>query len=60
VATTVAFVRQLPGITNIDTSLEAKTLIVTFDPAQVSKEEIVKTIEDLGYTVTGEFDPSGE
>jgi copper chaperone CopZ len=60
VATTVAFVRQLPGILDIDGNLSEQTLIVTFDPAQVSKEEIIKTIEDLGYTVTGEFTPPGE
>jgi len=44
----------------IKDDLNAGTLIVTFDPAQVRKEEIIQTIEDLGYTVTGTFTPTGE
>jgi len=60
VATTVAFVRQLPGILKVDGDLEERTLIVVFDPAQVSEADIIQTIEDLGYTVTGTFSPTGE
>lgn len=56
-ATTVAFVRQLPGILDIEGDFNANTLTVTYDTSKVSKEEIFQTIEDLGFTITGDFNP---
>lgn len=56
-ATTVAFVQQLPGILDIEGDFSANTLIVKYDTSQVDKEEIFQTIEDLGFTITGEFNP---
>jgi len=50
----------LPGILEIEADLSTKTLVVTFDTSLTSKEEIIQTVEDLGYTVVGEFAPSGE
>lgn len=59
-ATTIAFVRQLPGILEIEAELSDRSLTVAYDQAQVTKDEIIETIEDLGYTVIGEFVPPGE
>ncbi len=47
----------MPGILEIEADLEAATLVVTFDAAQTSKEDIIQTVEDLGYTVVGEYPP---
>jgi copper chaperone CopZ len=60
VATTVAFIRQLPGILEIEGDLSAQTLTVTYNTSLVNKKRVVKTIEDLGYTVNGEIVPPGE
>lgn len=54
-ATTVAFVRQLPGILSAEGNLSTGTFVVEFDPTQVSAEQIEQTINDLGYKVTGRF-----
>jgi len=50
----------LPGILEVEADLAAQTLVVTLDTSQTSKKEIIQTVEDLGYTVSGEFIPSGE
>ena len=53
-------VGDLPGVDRVQVSLAEKKGIVTFDPAQVSREKIVHAIQDLGYTVEGEEEDEGE
>ncbi len=33
------------------------TLIVTYDPTQVTPEEISEAVESLGYKITDTFEP---
>ncbi|MFQ5616408.1 MAG: heavy-metal-associated domain-containing protein [Anaerolineales bacterium] len=56
-ALTLSSIRQLPGIIEVTGDLAAETVIVTYDSAQVTSEQIIKTIEDLDYTVEGTFEP---
>ena len=56
-ALTLSSIRQLPGIIEVTGDLASATVIVTYDSGQVTSEQIVQTIENLGYTVTGTFDP---
>ena len=37
--------------------LAAETVIVTYDPAQVTPEQIVQAIENVDFSVEGTFDP---
>ncbi|HEY64634.1 MAG TPA: heavy-metal-associated domain-containing protein [Caldilineae bacterium] len=45
----IAFIRQLPGIHEATGDLQ--TVTVTYDPGQVSVEEISQAIERAGYHV---------
>jgi copper chaperone CopZ len=47
----------LPGIGEITGDLATNTLIVTFDPAQVTEEAIVEAIESTGFTVKSQLQP---
>lgn len=47
----IAFIRQLPGIRETTGDLESVT--VTYDPAQVSVEEVSQAIKRVGYHVEG-------
>lgn len=40
---------QLDGVKSAEVSYEGKKGTFEFDPAKVSKEQIVKAIEELGY-----------
>jgi copper chaperone CopZ len=57
VAITLSRVRQLPGIIEIEGDLGAMTMIVTYDSAQVTPEQISEAVEDIGYSTTGTFEP---
>jgi hypothetical protein len=46
----------LPGIVNVVGDVRSGTLIVTYDPSQVSPEQITAQIEKY-YTVKGTFSP---
>jgi copper chaperone CopZ len=39
------------GIENLDIRLSEKVAIITFDPDEVSKQEITEKVEDFGYEV---------
>jgi len=47
----------LPGIIEITGDLATGKLIVTYDAAQVTPEQIIGVVEELGYTVQGSFQP---
>ena len=42
-------VTKLDGVASVDASYEKGTATVTYDPEQVTREEIVAAIEKLGY-----------
>lgn len=48
---TIAFIRQLPGIHEATGDLQSVT--VTYDPDQVSVDEISQAVEEAGYHVEG-------
>ncbi len=54
---TLASVRQLPGIIEVQGSMTTNTLVATYDPAQVVQEQIVEAIEVTGFSVEGVFQP---
>lgn len=39
------------GIENLDIRLSEKIAVVTFDPGEVSKQEITEKVEDFGFDV---------
>jgi copper chaperone len=45
-------VSGLEGIDKVDVAIEAKTVDLSFDPAAVSLDTIIETIEEQGYAVT--------
>jgi len=47
----------LPGIHEVTGDLATGTLVVTYDPAQVTPEQITKQVEAVGYSVEGTFQP---
>ena len=40
---------QMDGVKSAEVSYEGKKGIIEFDPAKVTKEQIIKGIEELGY-----------
>ncbi len=54
---TLTAVRQLPGVKEVTGDLSAATLVIAFDPTQVSPDQITKVVEKLGYSVEGTFQP---
>ena len=51
---------DLPGVQEANTSYARSKLEVSFDPAQVSLDKIVNTIEGEGFTAQAEGEPSAE
>ncbi|MDK1082313.1 MAG: heavy-metal-associated domain-containing protein [Anaerolineae bacterium] len=47
----------MPGITEVTGNLFAGTMVATFDPSQVTPEQIVQAVENTGYAVEGTFEP---
>jgi copper chaperone CopZ len=47
----------LPGIHEIKGDLAAGILLVTYNPTQVTPEQIIEKIEAVGYSVEGTFEP---
>jgi len=47
----------LPGILEVTGDLATGELIVTYDPAQVTQEQMINAVEKLGYIVEGTFQP---
>jgi copper chaperone CopZ len=47
----------LPGILEVTGDMSKGTLIVRYDSALVTQEQIVEVIENLGYAVEGTFEP---
>ncbi len=43
---------RLPGVTKADVSYEKGTAVVTYDPAKVTVDQMIATINTLGYTAT--------
>ncbi len=41
----------LPGIEQITTNLQTKTVSLRYDPAQASVQQIEAALDDIGYTV---------
>lgn len=56
-AVTLSSIRQLPGIIEVTGDLSASTLIVKYDSAQASEEQITAAVNNIGYTVQGVFNP---
>lgn len=56
-AITLASIRQLPGIIEVIGDLAAGTVVVKYEPSQVSPEQIAQAIESAGFTVEGTFQP---
>jgi len=46
----------LPGVNRANVLLTQEQVLVSYDPAQVSLQEIVKRITELGYTVATHTD----
>jgi copper chaperone len=44
-------VSGLEGIDKVEVAIEAKTVDLSFDPAAVSLDTIIETIEEQGYDV---------
>lgn len=45
-------VSQMEGVKSVEVSYEDKKGVFEFDPAKVKKEDIVKSIAELGYTAS--------
>ena len=43
--------RRLSGIKDVQATAETQRVVVTFDPAQLSPEQVRATLERLGYQV---------
>ena len=51
---------DLPGVQEASTSYARGQLDVSFEPAQVTLEQIIATIEGEGFTAQAEGEPSAE
>lgn len=56
-AITLASIRQLPGIIEVTGDMSTNTVVATYDPGQVTPDQIGQAIESVGYTVEGTFQP---
>ena len=45
-------IEQAPGVSGVQVSLENKEALFTYDPAATSVPDIVKTINDFGFTAS--------
>ena len=43
---------QIDGVSKAEISYEGKTGVFEIDPAKVTKEQIIKSIAELGYTAS--------
>jgi copper chaperone CopZ len=57
VVVTLTRVRQLPGIKEVTGDLATNTLVVTFDQEQVTPEQIIEAVNEVGYQVEETFTP---
>lgn len=46
--------RELPGVKDARANIETETVLVNFDESKVSLNQIIKAIENAGYTVVRE------
>ena len=56
-ASTVAQVRQLSGIGEVKGDMGDGSLIVEYDPEQVTPDEIAASINETAFPVEGTFTP---
>jgi copper chaperone len=42
----------LPGVENVNTDLETKTVHLRFDPTQMSMNTIESALDEAGYTIS--------
>jgi len=47
----------LPGIDAVTGDLGDSTLVVTYDPAKVSPDEIIQKVNEAGFSVNGTYQP---
>ncbi len=52
VASVTRAVSRLPGVSNVDVSLERKAATVEWDETKIASSAIVSAIEAAGYTAT--------
>ncbi|MDE3036947.1 MAG: cation transporter [Pseudomonadota bacterium] len=43
---------KLPGVSKVETSLNTKTAVVTYDPSKVKVEKLIETTTAIGYPST--------
>ncbi len=48
----------LPGVEAVSTDIPTKSVHLRYDPNQVSMEQIETTLDDAGYTVAKEAQPT--
>jgi copper chaperone len=51
VKTIVGALGVLPGVKSIKTDIPSKTVRLSYDPSQVSMDQIEATLDEVGYTV---------
>ena len=44
--------RRLPGVTHVQADAQTQQVVVTFEPAQVTAEQVQTKLEQIGYRVT--------
>jgi copper chaperone CopZ len=44
--------RRLPGVQQVQASAQTQQVVVTFDPTQVSPEQVRAKLEQIGYQIT--------
>ncbi len=44
-------VGAMPGVSSVAVAVEPKQVTVQYDPAQVSRDQIVETLDEEGYPV---------
>ena len=49
--------QQVPGVRDVETSLERKEAVVEFDDARTSAEKLVETAKNAGFPNSGIGDP---
>jgi copper chaperone CopZ len=52
--------RRLPGVTDVRANAETQQVVVTFEPAQVSSNQVRTKLEQIGYQVTLSGDPQAQ
>ena len=44
--------RRLPGVTNVQANAQTQQVVVTFEPSQVTAEQVQMKLEQIGYHAT--------